>query len=212
MIKKLSLIVFLLTVSYLLLPAPHTFAQPATESPQAVRDRLNTLKEERQRVMKETREEGKNRMETFRAQIKAIRDERKQMLTDRISDKTASSNARLTDRMGKALGHLREILNRVKARSVDFKAQGKDTTALDAAVISAESAIAAAQSAVDAQREKEYTANITDELTLRNTIGQMVSQFRQDIRAVHKLVVDARQAVMKAIMEAAKLRGENNTE
>lgn len=212
MIKKISLIVFLLTVSYLLLLAPHAFAQTATEPPQAVRDRLNTLREERQRLMNETREEGKNRMETFRAQIKTIRDERRQMLTERISDKTASSNARLTGRMDKALGHLREILNIVKARSVEFVAQGKDTTALDAAVISAESAIAAAQSAVDAQKEKEYTANITDELALRNTIGQMVSQFRQDIRAVHKLVVDARQAVAKAIMESAKLRGEDNTE
>lgn len=150
-------------------------------------------------------------METFRAQIKTIKDVRKQILTERISDKVASSNARLTGKMDKALDHLTDILNRVKNRAADFKAQGKDTTALDQAISAAEAAIAAAQAAVDTQAAKEYTATIVDEPTLRNTIGQMVSGFRLDLQAVHKLVVDAKQAVQKAIMEAAKLRGENNT-
>ena len=192
----------------IVLPA---FAQTATSTPQTLKDRIKNLKEERQEFIKETRGQMKEKMEAFKAQIRTIKDERKQILTERIADKTASSNARLTNKMDKALDHLTDILNRVKEKAVGFKAQGKDATALDAAISAAESAIATAQAAVDAQAAKEYTANITDEPTLRNTIGQMVSQFRQDIKASHKLLVDAKQAVQKAIMEAAKLRGEDNT-
>ena len=192
----------------IVLPA---FAQTATSTPQTLKDRIKNLKEERQEFIKETRGQMKEKMEAFKAQIRTIKDERKQILTERIADKTASSNARLTNKMDKALDHLTDILNRVKEKAVGFKAQGKDATALDAAISAAESAIATAQAAVDAQAAKEYTANITDEPTLRNTIGQMVSQFRQDIKASHKLLVDAKQAVQKAIMEAAKLKGEENT-
>ena len=192
----------------IVLPA---FAQTATSTPQTLKDRIKNLKEERQEFIKETRGQMKEKMEAFKAQIRTIKDERKQILTERIADKTASSNARLTNKMDKALDHLTDILNRVKNRAADFKAQGKDTTALDQAISAAEAAIAEAKNAVDAQGAKEYTANITDESTLRNTIGQMVSGFRLDIQAVHKLVVAAKQAVQKAIMEAAKLRGEDNT-
>lgn len=187
------------------------FAQTATSSPQTIKDRIKTLKEERRGFIKETRDQMKEKMEAFKAQIRSIKDERKQILTERITDKIASSNARLTNKMDKALDHLTQILTRVKNRSTDFKAQGKDTTALDQAISAAEAAIAEGKNAVDAQGAKEYTANITNESTLRNTIGQMVSGFRLDLQAVHKLVIDARQAIAKAIMEAAKLRGEDNT-
>ena len=209
--KKITTILILLVVSYQLSVVTPALAQTATSSPQSIRDRIKTLRDGRQQLIAETREELKEKMEAFRAQIKTIRDERKQILTERIADKIASSNARLTDKMDKALDHLTDILNRVKDRSAAFKAEGKDTTALDQAISAAQAAIAAAQNAVDAQSSKEYTANITDDLTLRNTIGQMVSGFRLDLQAVHKLVVDAKQAVQKAIMGAAKLRGENNT-
>ena len=198
-------------VSCQLLVVSTVSAQAPTTPPQTIRDRLKNIKEDRKQFVAETKSEFKDKMNAFRAQIKTIRDERKQILTERIADKIASSNARLTNRMDKALDHLTNILNRVKTRAADYKAQGKDTTALDAAISAAEAAIAEAKNAVNAQSSKEYTANITDESTLRNTIGQMVSGFRLDIQAVHKLVIAAKQAVQKAIMEAAKLRGENNT-
>ena len=210
MIKRIAVLIVLFAVIFPNVALAQT-TSTATSTPQTIKDRLRTIKEERQTFVAETREQVKEKMEAFRAQIKTIRDERKQILTERIADKIASSNARLTNRMDKALDHLTDILNRVKNRAADFKAQGKDTTALDQAISAAEAAIAEAKNAVEAQGAKEYTANITDESTLRNTIGQMVSGFRLDIQAVHKLVVAAKQAVQKAIMEAAKLRGEDNT-
>ncbi|OGH16632.1 MAG: hypothetical protein A3C30_04355 [Candidatus Levybacteria bacterium RIFCSPHIGHO2_02_FULL_40_18] len=205
--KFLVLIIFIAVIFN-----PKTIgAQTATSSPQTTRDRLINLKEDRREFVQDTREQMKEKMEAFKSQIRAIKDTRKQLLTERIADKVASANARLTNKMDKALDHLTDILNRVTEKAAAFKAQGKDTTALDAAITTAANAITTAKNAVDAQKSKEYTANITDESTLRNTIGQMVSQFRLDIQAVHKLIVDAKQAVMKAIMEAAKLRGEDNT-
>jgi len=210
MIKRIAVLIVLFAVIFPNVALAQT-TSTATSTPQTIKDRLRTIKEERQTFVAETREQVKEKMEAFRAQIKTIRDERKQILTEKIADKVASSNARLTNRMDKALNHLTDILNRVKNRSAAFKAGGKDTAALDQAISAAEAAIAEAKNAVDAQSAKEYTANITDDLTLRNTIGQMVSGFRLDIQAVHKLVVAAKQAVQKAIMEAAKLRGEDNT-
>ena len=210
MIKRIAVLIVLFAVIFPNVALAQT-TSTATSTPQTIKDRLRTIKEERQTFVAETREQVKGKMEAFRAQIKTIRDERKQILTEKIADKVASSNARLTNRMDKALDHLTDILNRVKNRSAAFKAGGKDTTALDQAISAAEAAIAEAKNAVEAQGAKEYTANITDESTLRNTIGQMVSGFRLDIQAVHKLVIAAKQAVQKAIMEAAKLRGEDNT-
>jgi len=209
--KKITTILTLLVISCQLSVVTPALAQTATSSPQSIRDRLQNLKEERQGKIAEIKDDAKERMDAFKAQIRTIKDTRKQMLTERITDKIATSNARLTNKMDNALGHLTDILNRVKNRSAAFKVEGKDTTALDQAISAAEAAIAAAQAAVDAQSSKEYTATIVDEPTLRNTIGQMVSQFRKDISAVHKLLVDAKQAVQKAISEAAKLRGEDNT-
>lgn len=208
MVKKIAIAIILFAA---VISPNVAFAQTATSTPQTTKDRLRTIKEERQTVVAETRAQAKEKMGEFKTQIRTIKDTRKQMLTERITDKIATSNARLTNKMDKALDHLTDILDRVKARAAGFKVQGKDTTALDQAISAAEAAIAAAQAAVDTQSSKEYTATIVDEPTLRNTIGQMVSGFRLDIQAVHKLLVDAKQAVQKAIMEAAKLKGEENT-
>ena len=199
---------FILIVFVALIVGRQTaFAQTATFSPQTIKDRIKNLSEERQTFVKETREQMKEKMEAFRARIKTIKDERKQMLTARIADKIASSNARLTNKMDKALDHLTDILVRVNNRAAAFKTEGKDTTALDAAIVAAEGAIATAKTAVSDQAAKEYSANITDDLTLRNTIGQMVSGLRLDLQAVHKLVIDAKRFVAAAISEAAKLGG-----
>ena len=208
MVKRIAIVIILFAA---IISPNMALAQTATSSPQTIKDRLRNLKEERRGNVSEIKAEMKARMDAFKARIKEIKDLRKQALTERISDKITSANARLTSRMDQALGHLNDILARVKNRAAAFKVEGKDTTALDAAIVAAEATIATAQNAVDAQKAKEYSANITDESTLGNTIGQMVSQFRQDISLVHKLVIDAKQAVMKAIMEAAKLRGEENT-
>lgn len=144
----------------------------------------------------------------FKQRISEIKDQRKRVITERIDNKIVNANARMTNKMTETLNKLNRILDSIQERAGNLSSAGHDTTALNNAIAQAQTAIAEAQSAVDAQAAKEYTATITDEATLRNAIGQMVSGFRLDIQGVHKKVVDAKQAVMKAISELAKLRGE----
>ena len=204
--KKIAILIILIATLY----SSPAFAQNSTAT-STPRTKAQDLKEERKDNRQEMKDEKIEKMNAFKAQIKELKDLRKQGLVEKINEKIANSNKRLTDKMGSALNNLTSILERVKNRSAAYKVEGKDTAALDSAISSAETAVTTALTAVATQANKEYTATITDETTLKNTIGQMVSQFRKDIQSVHKLVVDARQAVAKAIAEAAKLRGEEKT-
>lgn len=144
----------------------------------------------------------------FKQRISEIKDQRKRATAERIDSKITNANARMTNKMSETLNKLGRILSSIQEKARNLSAAGQDTTALNNAITQAQTAIVEAQSAVDAQAAKEYSATIGDEATLRSTVGQMVSGFRLDIQEVHKKVVDAKQAVMKAISELAKLRGE----
>lgn len=169
-----------------------------------------TLKTTLQKDRQELKAEMQTKRQTFRNQINTIKDERKKLIAERIDDRVATSNARLTNKMSIALTRISNILAKIKTKRDTLKASGKDTTALDAAIAAAQDSIAKAQAAVDIQETKAYSATIGDDATLKNIIGQMISGFRLDIQGVHKLVVDAKQAVVKALSELAKLRGDGN--
>ncbi len=154
---------------------------------------------------------GGTLLQRFREQIQTIKDERKKLLVEKIEDHIATSNARLTTKMKNALSRMSAILQDIKVKAAGQKAAGKDTTALDNAIAAAETAIANAQAAVNTQSQKEYTTTISDDTGLKGVIGQMVSQFKIDLTATYKTVVDARQAVANVIMELAKLGGIGNT-
>lgn len=174
---------------------------------QLLKTNLQTLKDERQTIV----DTKKALMQEFRLKIAAIKDQRKKLLVERIDNRIATANANLTTKMDRALDRMSGFLETIKTRGAARKATGADTTALDAAIANAEIAITNARTAVETQKTKTYTASISGDSTLKSTIGQMVSGFRLDIQAVHKLVVDARQAVMKALSELAKLGGVGNT-
>lgn len=145
----------------------------------------------------------------FKTQIMQIRDERKRTIVGNIDDRVATANANLTNKMTQTLTRFTNILTMLTIQSTTFKGQGKDTTALDAAIASAQTAITTAQNAVTTQETKTYSANVTDESTLRTTIGGMVSGFRTDIMTVYQTMIDAKQKVANAWAEAEKLKGNN---
>jgi hypothetical protein len=210
MLKKTIFLIFILSI--LIVPQTslaldYTATSPATTTRTTIKSTLQTLIQERQAL----KDEMLAKMQTFREQIQTIKDVRKKMLVERIDDRIATADARLTSKMTAALTRMSAILAKIKTKGAVLKAQGKDTTALDAAIAAAETAIANAQSAVDTQAAKTYTATIGDDATLKNTIGQMVSGFRLDIMATYKTVIDAKQAVMKALSELAKLGGVGDT-
>ncbi|EKD65090.1 MAG: hypothetical protein ACD_50C00194G0001 [uncultured bacterium] len=113
--------------------------------------------------------------------------------------------------MSAALARLSSILKNLSEKAANLKASGKDTSELEKAISQAETAIEEAKSAVAAQAEKKYSANLINDSTLRNAIGEMISQFRKDLRDAHKKVAAARQAISKAVAELAQLGGVRNS-
>jgi hypothetical protein len=207
---KISLIIFVFAVLVL---SPSVYAQTNTPSPlrpgQGLKNSLKTVGQERKEMNEASRAAMKEAMDAFKEEIATIRDAKKKAIVERIASKIPNANTRMTDKMNGALEKLTQILNGINEKASAAQSSGEDTTALESAISSAEAAITNAQSMVDAQAAKTYSADITDDLTLRNTIGKLVSQFRLDLSNAHKAVADARQAVAKAITELAKLKKDN---
>lgn len=148
----------------------------------------------------------KTKREGFKERLQTISDEAKRLLTERIDTKMAVVNQKTTTRFSTVLEKLESILNRIIATGQDLKVKGIDTAALDSATLSAQKAIDNAKSTVASQTAMIYIIQIASESALKSSVGSTVSQLRQDLKDVHKAVVDAKQAVQKAIMERAKLR------
>lgn len=143
--------------------------------------------------------------EEFKTRLQTIRNEKKKAAVERIDIKIANMNEAQTVRFTTVLTKLQSILDRVSQKVKTAAANGKDTTAADATILGAQTAIDGAKAAVSAQAAKTYTVQISDEATLRNSVGTTTSQFRKDLRDVHKAVVDVKQAVQKAVSELAKI-------
>ncbi|MBI2611388.1 hypothetical protein HYW54_01435 [Candidatus Gottesmanbacteria bacterium] len=166
-----------------------------------VRDEIKKKREELRLTIKEKREE-------FKKKIQTLKDERKKQIVERLDEKMSMINTNMTDRMLAHLEKMEDILSRLQEKVDTAKNEGKDTTAAQNAITNAQSLIDTAKAAVTEQAGKDYTPAIPDETTLRAVVGTSMSGLRADLSALHKQVVDAKQAVMKAVMEVAKLRGQ----
>ncbi len=164
-----------------------------------IRDEAREKRSELMEMMKAKREEFKERLQT-------IRDEAKRMLVERIDTRMDGANQRATNRFSAVLDKLQSILNRLIGKAQDAKTKGIDTGDLDLAIESAQVSLGNAKTAVASQAAKLYVIQIASESALRSNVGSTVSQLRQDLRDVHKAMVDAKQAVQKVVMEYAKLR------
>lgn len=143
--------------------------------------------------------------EAVKAKIAAIKDQRKKTIVERVDTKIPEINTNRTNQMSAALTRMTQILDSISSKSATAKQEGKNTTSLDQAIINAKTAISTAQDAVTTQAGKTYTLTITDDTTLRTTIGTTLKQLTTDLNAVHKKVIAARESVRKAFVELAKL-------
>lgn len=181
-------------------PTLTTKLPPTTAIPGTVKNALGQI----QQVRKETRDE-------FLVKLNKIKDERKKTVVDRINTQISESNTKAINKMTSALTKLTEYLTKLTERSAALKAAGRDTTGLDSFIASAQNAIATATNAVNTQAAKTYTLTITSDSTVKSEVGTTISQFRLDIQGVHKTVVDAKQAVMKALNEVVRLTTKTTT-
>lgn len=173
------------------------------------------VQEQRDLMMKnklETKAMMQDKKEQFKAKLQIIRDERKKALVERIDEKISTMNKTSTARFSAVLEKLMMVLDRITQKAQVTKAKGVDTSMADQAIVAAKTAIDAAKAAVAGQSAKTYSIDVVSETTLKTTVGSTVSMFRKDLSTVHKLVIDAKQAVQKAEKELAKSRGEKMME
>lgn len=147
-----------------------------------LKEQMQILQEQKKAALLQVRDE-------FKAKLQIIKDQRKKTLVQRIDAKLAQVNKRQTERFSEVLTRLQGFLDKIKQSTTDTKVLA------DIAV--AQTAIDTAKTAVDQQAAKTYTIQITDATTLKLNAGTTVSQLRQDLMAVYKLVIDAKQAVQK---------------
>lgn len=179
-----SVLFFIFTVS--------AFAQTATTP--------STLRQELKGGINQKKEEIQTLKDQFKARLQTIKDVKKQLLVDRLSTKLNEVNAKHTAKFLEVLSKLQASLDRINLSVTDSKVIEK--------IKSAQTAIDLAKKAVEAQAEKTYIIQITSEKSLRANVGTTVSLLRRELMQTHKLVINAKQAVMKLIPEKISIRKE----
>ncbi|MEK7534330.1 MAG: hypothetical protein AAB600_03240 [Patescibacteria group bacterium] len=182
-----------------------------TDSAVTIRKPIQAIQEQREMMLKnrqETKAMLKDTKEDLKEKLNVIRDEKKKVLVEKIDDKITTMNKTHTAKFSAVLEKLMMILNKITDRAQNAKLKGVDTSTVDSAIEAAKKAIDVAKAAVTTQSAKTYSIEVTSETTLKTKVGRVVSMFRKDLRDVHKIVVDAKQAVQKAERELAKAHGE----
>ncbi len=144
----------------------------------------------------------------FRRKLAIIKDAKKKAIVERISTNCQSINMKRTDKMTEMLAKLSTILTNVSGRTASAAAEGKDTTAVESAVTTAQSAIADAQVSVAAQAGKTCTITLTTEANLKTDVGNTISSLEADLKFVYAKVIEARKAVGDAIRALSGVIGE----
>jgi peptidoglycan hydrolase CwlO-like protein len=160
--------------------------------------------------IKAKREEMKAKIDALKEQLrermKAKISEKKQKIVERIYERINALNERMTDHYMDVLDHLEKVLERIESRTAKAKLNGRDVTQVEAAIEKAHQAINAAREAVKAQAEKVYEPpEITNEENLKLDVGKLRKQLHDDLKAVEKLVKDARDAVRQAAVALAQI-------
>lgn len=198
MFKKAGILIFLLTALWYPLKA-----QAVTDS--------GTLKNQLKEVRLERKEAILDAREAYKQKLLTIKDERKKMQVEKIDARIANTNKNLTNKMTESLNRLNKIMEKLAKRAQILKSEGKDIGLYETAAANAQTAITNATTAVSTQAAKTYNITITSETLLKTNVGSTISLFRTDISATHKLIITAKQAVMKTATELAKLKEKNNS-
>jgi hypothetical protein len=204
--KLTAFIIALLVLSFPQL----TFAEEGSSSLSVTpkKDRMEQLEKKKDALMErkdmkfdaleEKKEAFKQKKEAFKGKLAEVIDQKKAEIAQKLDEKLAEINKNRTERLLEKVTNLSEILSRLEAKKIEAQTNGKDVNSVNAAIVAAETAIANAETAIAAQAAKDYTAQVTDETTLRANFGQVVSQLRADLQATNKTVVDAKEAVKAA--------------
>jgi len=184
------------------------FAQTATPS-QAVKETVKEKLEKARQLLEQKRLEIENKIQAQKeilAKRLAKISEQKRKIVERIYERVNDLNKRMTDHYLDVLEKLTKILEKIESRVEKFKSQGADTSEVEKAIEIAKTKIEKAKEAVINQAQKVYSApQITTEKNLKLNVGVIRKQLHNDLKAVEKLVKDARSAVQNCAILLAKV-------
>lgn len=188
-----------------------TIAEVTPTAASSVRTQVQNAVNSRTQAITKAKDEAKDKMmearEAFKQKITEIKDQQKLNRITNLDSKLNQINKRRTDQMSEKLGRLTDILSRLSVKAAALKSDGKNTAALESSIETAQEAVDAAKTAVAEQAAKDYIITITTESALKTNASATVKQFSQDIKAVHKEVVEAQQAVRETFEELKELEG-----
>lgn len=122
----------------------------------------------------------------LKEKLAKFKDQKKANRVDKINAELARINKQRTNQMLKFLDNAERILGKVPSGSS-----------------SAQAKIDEARVAVKLQAEKDYTITITNEAKVKDDAKLAHERLRTDLQNLKKLITEAKQAVARAIREAA---------
>jgi hypothetical protein len=170
---------------------PTTTTPVAIDAATKLKLQMQLVKDQKKEIVSETKSIIQAKKDEFKTKLQLIKDQKKKTLVENIDAKLTKVNGDYTIKFLDVVTRLQTFLEKIKQSTVDATAM----TMTD--IATAQTAIDTAKTAVEAQVEKSYTMNITDDSALKLNAGMIVSQFKQDLVAVYKLVLEAKQAVQK---------------
>lgn len=177
---------------------------PNDEAASKLKQQIQILQEQKKTAITQIRDDARvaiqAKRDEFKAHLLLIKDEKRKALVEKIDTKLSDVNASQSARFTEILTRLQGFLDKINKTTAQPNVL--------AGIAAAQTAIDTAKTAVAAQAGKVYTMNIVDDTTLKANAGVTVSQFRLDIMAVYKLVVDAKIAVQKLFVESSLIKKE----
>jgi len=229
MIKKLSVGLLLLTFAF-----PVTAQVTSTvATPQTVRQSIQSARTEAGQLIENARQAAlaqiqnaredfqqtisakraelqtalRNQREALKTKLQSIRDTQKRAIVERLDQALTDLNGRMTAHYVNVLDQMTGVLDRIVSRAAKAQTNGKDVSAVDAAIQNAQSAIVAARTAVAAQVGKTYPLNITTETALKNNVGAARQALQTDLKSAEGAVKAARAAVQQAAVTLGQIPG-----
>jgi hypothetical protein len=199
MTRKLLVILFpLLLIVYvpnaIALTATSESAHITTVDPGTkLKQQMQIIQDQKKAALTQVKNDTKALIQTkrdeFNEHILTIKDQAKKALIERI-------DARITEVNKNQTTKFIDVLNKLQA-FVDRASVTASGTAKLIDATTAQNLINSARTATTSQAEKSYVITIIDDPTLKANAGVTVSQFKHDLSAVHKLIMDAKLAVLK---------------
>ncbi|GIW61168.1 MAG: hypothetical protein KatS3mg089_0020 [Patescibacteria group bacterium] len=205
-------IIFSIILAFFLISANLAKAQIIPTTPTQERGKPVSIQNIKQQIQKEKEQMQsliKQKREEFKTKLTLIRDTKKQATLIRIDEKISMINTRRTNSMNAHLTKLTTLLDKIASKAAMSKQQGYDTTSADKAIATAYEELQSAKASVSAQSEKEYVIQIQDETNLKNNVGQTIKTLTEDLRATYQTIIRARQSVIEAAREVAKLKNKS---